>query len=397
LSGIFACHCRLILHRDLKPQNILIGHEGLKIADFGLARTFSLPMRSITHEVVTLWYRAPEILLGSQRYGTEIDMWSAGCIISEMATCMPIFPGDSEISMIFKIFQLLGTPTEAVWPDIRSTCEDFKTSFPKWPPTHLEPILEHRPEIGETGLDLIRGLLAMNPKSRLGARKAKGHVFCTGPPSSASTAHQSTGVSAASSSTPQTNVACPSTQGLASSTLINSTSFSAQAEASSIAKNSSTFNVPGEAATMVATNSMDPSAGDMQSGSGAPRQKQDSRDEANPTPQSDAIETEVGSVVAHENPVVVEAPRRDLSEAMSMPSGSSAASSSTAVMHTVGCQPSLSCSAISSSNGVDPASEGACSIPSPVSHEDPSVGAESTTCSAPIGEDEMNSVLIGSC
>jgi len=182
-NGIFACHMRLILHRDLKPQNILIGpgpegQDCLKIADFGLARSFNIPTRAYTHDVVTLWYRAPEILLGCQNYGVEVDMWSAGCIITEMATCLPIFPGDSEIGTIFKIFQLLGTPSEAVWPDLRRTCDNFKSTFPKWPPTELLPVQRSRPDLGATGLELLRSLLVMNPAVRLSARRAKNHVFC---------------------------------------------------------------------------------------------------------------------------------------------------------------------------------------------------------------------------
>jgi serine/threonine protein kinase len=120
------------LHRDLKPQNLLINKEGnLKLADFGLARAFGVPLRTYTHEVVTLWYRAPEILLGGRQYSTGVDMWSVGCIFAEMATRKPLFPGDSEIDEIFKIFRILGTPTEADWPGVESF-PDFKSSFPKW-------------------------------------------------------------------------------------------------------------------------------------------------------------------------------------------------------------------------------------------------------------------------
>lgn len=97
LSGIAACHKSRIIHRDLKPQNILLGtKDDLKIADFGLARAFSIPMRPYTKEVVTLWYRAPELLLGANEYSTPVDMWSAGCIFAEMVTKRALFDGDSE-------------------------------------------------------------------------------------------------------------------------------------------------------------------------------------------------------------------------------------------------------------------------------------------------------------
>ncbi|KAG8920004.1 Cyclin-dependent kinase catalytic subunit, partial [Tulasnella sp. 408] len=107
IKGLHYCHCHRILHRDLKPQNLLIDSEGnLKLADFGLARAFGIPLRTYTHEVVTLWYRAPEVLLGSRHYSTAIDMWSVGCIMAEMIMKgTPLFPGDSEIDQIFRIFR----------------------------------------------------------------------------------------------------------------------------------------------------------------------------------------------------------------------------------------------------------------------------------------------------
>jgi len=86
LTGVAYCHHHRVLHRDLKPPNLLINREGqLKLADFGLARAFGIPVRSYTHEVVTLWYRAPDVLMGSRRYSTPVDIWSVGCIFAEMA------------------------------------------------------------------------------------------------------------------------------------------------------------------------------------------------------------------------------------------------------------------------------------------------------------------------
>ena len=120
------------MHRDLKPQNLLIDKNGnIKLADFGLARAFGLPVKTYTHEVVTLWYRAPEILLGQKQYSTPVDIWSIGCIYAEMAQRKALFAGDSEIDQIFKIFQVQGTPNETIWPAALKL-PDFKTTFPKW-------------------------------------------------------------------------------------------------------------------------------------------------------------------------------------------------------------------------------------------------------------------------
>ncbi|CAH2017604.1 unnamed protein product [Acanthoscelides obtectus] len=108
IEALAYLHSHRILHRDLKPQNLLVDKEGhIKLADFGLSRSFSLPTRTYTHEVVTVWYRAPELLLGARMYCTGIDIWSLGCVMAEMFTKRAIFPGDSEIDQLYKIFKIL--------------------------------------------------------------------------------------------------------------------------------------------------------------------------------------------------------------------------------------------------------------------------------------------------
>jgi len=177
LRGIEYCHSRRIIHRDLKPQNLLISQDmKLKIADFGLARAFMLPVPKYTHEVVTVWYRPPEILLGSELYSIPVDQWGVGCIIAEMATGAPLFPGDSEIDTVFKIFQKLGTPTEAMWPGLRSL-PDFKPTFPKWPPRGWAAIRNTAAKVGTAGISLLEQIMQYNPSERLSARKAMLHQY----------------------------------------------------------------------------------------------------------------------------------------------------------------------------------------------------------------------------
>jgi len=96
LNGIAKCHQHKVLHRDLKPQNLLMKDGVLKLADFGLARAFGIPVKNFTHEVVTLWYRAPDILMGSKSYSTSVDIWSVGCIFAELVNRKPLFPGLNE-------------------------------------------------------------------------------------------------------------------------------------------------------------------------------------------------------------------------------------------------------------------------------------------------------------
>uniref|UniRef100_A0A8B9GT23 cyclin-dependent kinase n=1 Tax=Astyanax mexicanus TaxID=7994 RepID=A0A8B9GT23_ASTMX len=175
LRGLAYCHRRKVLHRDLKPQNLLINERGeLKLADFGLARAKSVPTKTYSNEVVTLWYRPPDVLLGSSEYSTQIDMWGVGCIFYEMAAGRPLFPGSTVEDELHLIFRLLGTPTEENWPGI-SSIEEFKSyNFPKYKP---QPFINHAPRLDTEGIELLLSFLKYESKKRISADDSMKHSY----------------------------------------------------------------------------------------------------------------------------------------------------------------------------------------------------------------------------
>ena len=174
LEGLSFCHAHRIIHRDLKPANLLLtGENLLKIADFGLARAFHIPTNTFTHEVVTLWYRAPEILLGEKHYCAAVDMWSVGCIFAELARRKVLFRGDSEIGQLYEIFQVLGTPSESLWNGV-TALPDFKDAFPRW---NKQPMDRVVPTLDANGIDLLSQMLKYEPADRISAKAALLHPY----------------------------------------------------------------------------------------------------------------------------------------------------------------------------------------------------------------------------
>ncbi|KAF5200121.1 Cyclin-dependent kinase g-1 [Thalictrum thalictroides] len=183
LEGIKYLHDNWVLHRDLKTSNLLLNNRGeLKICDFGLSRQYGSPLKPYTPLVVTLWYRAPELLLGANQYSTAIDMWSLGCIMAELLAKEPLFCGDSELNQLDKIFRCLGAPNETVWPGL-SKLPGFKVSFAKqkckfslrqkFPPTSFTG----SPFLSAAGFDLLSRLLAYDPEKRITAQEAVNHEW----------------------------------------------------------------------------------------------------------------------------------------------------------------------------------------------------------------------------
>ncbi|XP_043480793.1 cyclin-dependent kinase 4-like [Leptopilina heterotoma] len=170
LQGVDFLHSHRITHRDLKPQNLLVTSEGrIKIADFGLAKTYDFEMR-LTSVVVTLWYRAPEVLLGCP-YATPVDIWSIGCILAEINRLSPLFPGTSEGDQLDRIFQVIGTPPRHEWPDNVSLSQ---TAFPE---RNVKPLDRIIPNINANGLDLIKNMLTFKPQDRITAAQALKHSY----------------------------------------------------------------------------------------------------------------------------------------------------------------------------------------------------------------------------
>ncbi|ONM16447.1 hypothetical protein ZEAMMB73_Zm00001d003222 [Zea mays] len=182
LEGVKYLHDNWVLHRDLKTSNLLLNNRGeLKICDFGLSRQYGSPLKPYTQLVVTLWYRAPELLLGTKEYSTAIDMWSVGCIMAELLAKEPLFNGKTEFEQLDKIFRTLGTPSEKIWPGY-AKLPGVKVNFVKQPYNRLRDkfpaaSFSGRPILSEAGFDLLNRLLTYDPDKRISADDALKHKW----------------------------------------------------------------------------------------------------------------------------------------------------------------------------------------------------------------------------
>ncbi|KAH9000361.1 kinase-like domain-containing protein [Lactarius akahatsu] len=171
--GLEFCHRNFILHRDLKPNNLLIASDGqLKIADFGLARDAADPGYKMTCQVITRWYRPPELLFGCRYYSTAVDIWSVGCIFAELMLRTPYLPGESDMDQLKTIFRALGTPTEEEWPG-HTKLPDY-VSIGQFPRTPLRDLFTAA--TADT-LNLLSKCIVYEPRKRISAKDALNHPY----------------------------------------------------------------------------------------------------------------------------------------------------------------------------------------------------------------------------
>eukprot|EP00727_Mastigamoeba_balamuthi_P009375 m51a1_g506 putative cmgc rck mak protein kinase (937) ;mRNA; f:291979-295742 len=176
MVGLHYMHKHGFFHRDMKPENVLMTGDTVKIADFGLAREIrSRP--PYTEYVSTRWYRAPEVLLHTNTYNSPIDIWAMGAIMAELYTLRPLFPGQNETDQIFKVCSVLGAPTAATWPEGLRLAASMGLKFPNVAPTSLRELI---PNASEDAIDLMTKLMRYDPNKRLTAAQALQHPFFQG-------------------------------------------------------------------------------------------------------------------------------------------------------------------------------------------------------------------------
>jgi serine/threonine protein kinase len=166
LTALRFCHERGVIHRDIKPSNILLTAAGtVKLGDFGLARVLPPGFDgSLSHQVATRWYRAPELLFASRHYGSAADMWSLGAVAAELITLTPLFPGSNDIDQIYRVFQIMGTPTKDSWPDADRLPDFKKVSFPDMACVDPRVLMPHAHD--DDVSFLFQALLLLDPTRR---------------------------------------------------------------------------------------------------------------------------------------------------------------------------------------------------------------------------------------
>lgn len=177
-SAVDFLHTNHIMHRDLKTSNILLNNRGLlKLTDFGMARLIPPPNAPLTQLVVTLWYRAPELLLGTTSYGTSVDLWSLGCIFGELLQKEPLLSGKNEVDELNKIFTLCGLPSEKSWPGFYRLPNAKSLKLPRDPKNSGSVIRSKFPFLTNAGVDLLGSLLSLNPEHRPTIREVLDHPY----------------------------------------------------------------------------------------------------------------------------------------------------------------------------------------------------------------------------
>ena len=180
--GVWWCHENFVLHRDIKPNNLLIAANGeIKLADFGLARSFADPYNRMTWNVITRWYRPPELLYRARHYGGAVDVWSVGCVFAELILRVPYLAGTSDVDQIDKICQAIGSPAEQNWPGV-SELQDYVKSDPIRPLQKKESFLGLFGTVGEGGVDLLISTLVLDPRKRVTAKQFLQHRWWTSEP-----------------------------------------------------------------------------------------------------------------------------------------------------------------------------------------------------------------------
>jgi len=182
LKAIGACHDHWILHRDLKPDNLLFTHDGtMKLADFGLARMYGTPKTRLSPQAITLWYKPPELLLGAYEYAASADMWSVGCIFAEILLRRPFLQGkNSDISQLDTIFTVFGTPSETNWPEHKSLPLCMRGL--QWDETTPIPFDEIFTAAPKDAISLLRSILVLDPNMRFTSSQSLDHPYFSNDP-----------------------------------------------------------------------------------------------------------------------------------------------------------------------------------------------------------------------